>query len=105
MTEVSGEACRGRGPAHRYKRADEGPLVLSHRFVGDARSTWRRQIADFSDEFTVVAWDVPSAGRSSDPPASFTLPDSTLVLEFPTAAELGKLRRQPFIGMPGCLAG
>jgi hypothetical protein len=59
----------------------------------------------FSDEFTVVAWDVPSAGRSSDPPASFTLPDSTLVLEFPTAAGLGKLRRQPFIGMPGCLAG
>jgi pimeloyl-ACP methyl ester carboxylesterase len=28
-----------------------------------------------SDEFTVVAWDVPGAGRSSDPPDSFTLPD------------------------------
>jgi pimeloyl-ACP methyl ester carboxylesterase len=43
--------------------------------VGDARSTWRRQIDDLSDEFTVVAWDVPGAGRSSDPPDSFTLPD------------------------------
>lgn len=59
-----------------YERAGEGPpLVLLQGFVGDARSTWRRQIDDFSDEFTVVAWDVPGAGGSSDPPDSFTLPD------------------------------
>ena len=59
-----------------YEQAGEGPpLILLQGFVGDARSTWRRQIDDFSDEFTVVAWDVPGAGRSSDPPESFTLPD------------------------------
>jgi pimeloyl-ACP methyl ester carboxylesterase len=59
-----------------YERADEGPpLVLLQGFVGNARSTWSRQIDDFSDEFTAVAWDVPGAGRSSDPPESFTLPD------------------------------
>ena len=59
-----------------YERAgEEPPLVLLQGFVGDARSTWRRQIDDFSDEFTVVAWDVPGAGGSSDPPDSFTLPD------------------------------
>ena len=44
-------------------------------FVGDGRSTWRRQLADLSDEFTVVAWDVPGSGRSDDPPASFRLPE------------------------------
>ena len=50
-------------------------FLLLQGFVGDARSTWRRQIDDLSDESTVVAWDVPGAGRSSDPPDSFTLQD------------------------------
>lgn len=59
-----------------YERAGAGPpLVLLHGFVGDARSTWGRQIDALSDEFTVVAWDGPGAGRSSDPPPSFGLPD------------------------------
>jgi pimeloyl-ACP methyl ester carboxylesterase len=39
--------------------------------VGDGPTTWRRQIEGLSDEFTVVAWDAPGAGRSSDPPESF----------------------------------
>jgi len=59
-----------------YERAGEGPpLLLLQGFVGDARSTWHRQIDNLSDDFTVVAWDVPGAGRSSDPPESFRLPD------------------------------
>ena len=59
-----------------YERAGEGPpLLLLQGFVGDARSTWGRQIDDFSDDFTVVAWDVPGAGRSSDPPESVRLPE------------------------------
>ena len=33
------------------------------------------QIDGLSDEFTVVAWDAPGCGRSSDPPESFRLPD------------------------------
>jgi pimeloyl-ACP methyl ester carboxylesterase len=46
-----------------------------HGFAGDGGSTWQRQIDDLSDEFTVVAWDGPGAGRSADPPASFRIPD------------------------------
>jgi pimeloyl-ACP methyl ester carboxylesterase len=59
-----------------YRRAGEGPpLLLLHGYVGDGRGTWRRQIDELSDEFTVVAWDAPGAGRSSDPPDSFRLSD------------------------------
>ncbi len=36
---------------------------------------WRPQLAALADEFTVVAWDEPGAGRSSDVPADFGLPD------------------------------
>ena len=59
-----------------YERAGEGPpLLLLHGFVGDARSTWQHQIDALSGEFTVVAWDAPGAGGSSDPPESFRMPD------------------------------
>jgi pimeloyl-ACP methyl ester carboxylesterase len=57
-----------------YERAGSGPpLVLLHGFVGDGPSTWSEQLADLSDEFTVVAWDGPGAGRSSDPPGNFRI--------------------------------
>ncbi|GAA4287073.1 alpha/beta hydrolase [Georgenia daeguensis] len=60
------------GLAIAYERVGEGPpLVLLHGFVGDARSTWRRQLEALADEFTVVAWDAPGAGRSDDPPEGF----------------------------------
>lgn len=74
-----------------YERAGEGPpLLLLQGFVGDARSTWRRQIDDLSDDFTVVAWDVPGAGRSSDPPESFRLPDyADCLAGFVDALDLG----------------
>ena len=42
--------------------------------VTDSRE-WRRQLDELSDEFTVVAWDAPGCGRSSDPPETFSLPD------------------------------
>lgn len=55
-----------------YERAGDGPpLVLLHGYVGDGPATWRRQVDALSDEFTVVVWDAPGAGRSSDPPESF----------------------------------
>lgn len=55
-----------------YERAGDGPpLVLLHGYVGDGPTTWRRQIEGLSDEFTVVAWDAPGAGRSADPPETF----------------------------------
>ncbi len=55
-----------------YVRSGAGvPLVLLHGYVGDAATTWQRQIAEFDNEFDVVAWDAPGAGRSSDPPEAF----------------------------------
>ena len=57
-----------------YDRRGQGPAVLLlHGYVGDRR-TWRRQLEGLSDEFTVVAWDAPGYGGSSDPPAAFGLP-------------------------------
>ncbi len=58
-----------------YERAGDGPpLVLVHGAAVDSRM-WRPQLESLADEFTVVAWDEPGAGRSSDVPADFTLPD------------------------------
>jgi pimeloyl-ACP methyl ester carboxylesterase len=73
-----------------FERAGSGPpVVLLQGFVGDALSTWSHQIDDLSDEFTVVAWDAPGAGRSSDPPDSFRLPDyADCVASFCRALEL-----------------
>jgi pimeloyl-ACP methyl ester carboxylesterase len=57
-----------------YERAGSGPaLVLLHGFVGDGPTIWRRQLDGLSGEFTVVAWDAPGAGRSTDPPERFGL--------------------------------
>jgi pimeloyl-ACP methyl ester carboxylesterase len=59
-----------------YERAGSGPPVaLAHGFVGDGRSTWGSQIDALADEFTVIAWDAPGAGGSSDPPEGFAMDD------------------------------
>lgn len=59
-----------------YELAGSGPVVaLAHGFVGDGISTWGSQIESMSDEFTVVAWDAPGAGRSDDPPEGFGMDD------------------------------
>lgn len=42
--------------------------------MSDSRE-WRRQLDDLSDAFTVVAWDGPGCGRSSDPPDHFLMTD------------------------------
>ncbi|OHB82245.1 MAG: hydrolase [Planctomycetes bacterium RBG_16_64_12] len=58
-----------------YRHAGKGPaLVLLHGFLCDSR-VWERQLRDLSDQFTVVAWDAPGAGSSSDPPDPFTMTD------------------------------
>jgi pimeloyl-ACP methyl ester carboxylesterase len=55
-----------------YERAGTGPpLILLHGYVGDGPTLWRRQLEEFCDEFTMVAWDAPGAGGSADPPESF----------------------------------
>ena len=60
-----------------YRQSGTGPaLVALHGFLCDSRC-WRRQLADLSDEITVIAWDAPGAGSSSDPPEPFALSDWT----------------------------
>jgi pimeloyl-ACP methyl ester carboxylesterase len=57
------------------ERVGEGPpLVLVHGAPADGR-LWQPQLAVLADEFTVVAWDEPGAGRSSDLPVGFGLAD------------------------------
>jgi pimeloyl-ACP methyl ester carboxylesterase len=49
-------------------------LVLLHGFLFDSRA-WRPQLDSLSNDFTVIAWDAPGAGRSSDPSETFGLGD------------------------------
>lgn len=69
------EFVRANGLEIAYERAGEGPpLVFVHGAAEDGR-VWRPQLAGLADEFTVVAWDEPGAGHSSDVPAGFGLTD------------------------------
>ena len=68
-------AVRTHGLEIAYERAGDGPpLVLLHGAASNAR-LWEPQLEGLADEFTVVAWDEPGAGRSSDLPAEFGLRD------------------------------
>ena len=52
-----------------YKRVGQGPpVVLLHGYVGDGPAAWQPQLDALADELTLVAWDAPGAGGSSDPP-------------------------------------
>ncbi|HUS60899.1 MAG TPA: alpha/beta hydrolase, partial [Acidimicrobiales bacterium] len=63
-----------------------------HGFVGDGRSTWQHQLDGLCDEFTVVAWDGPGAGGSSDPPVSFRMSDyADCLAGFISALGLGRV--------------
>jgi pimeloyl-ACP methyl ester carboxylesterase len=74
------EVIRASGLEIAYDRVGSGPpLIFAHGAAADARM-WEPQLADLSDEFTVIAWDEPGAGRSSDLPAVFTLADYALCL-------------------------
>jgi pimeloyl-ACP methyl ester carboxylesterase len=69
------EVVRARGLEVAYRRVGQGPpLVLAHGALEDSR-VWQRQLAALADEFTVVAWDEPGAGCSSDMPVDFDLGD------------------------------
>lgn len=80
-----------------YRRAGDGPvLVFLHGGLSDSRE-WRKQLESLSDEFSVVAWDAPGCGGSSDPPEEFRLPDYADVLASFLAA-LG-LERPNLVGL------
>jgi pimeloyl-ACP methyl ester carboxylesterase len=67
------EAVLANGLKIAYERVGDGPpLVFVHGAAEDGR-VWQRQLVALADEFTVVAWDEPGAGRSSDLPADFDL--------------------------------
>ena len=69
------EVVRANGIQIAYERVGDGPaLVLVHGAGVDGRM-WQPQISALADEFTVVAWDEPGAGRSDDLPADFGLAD------------------------------
>jgi pimeloyl-ACP methyl ester carboxylesterase len=69
------EVVRANGLRIAYERVGEGPpLVFVHGVAEDSR-VWQPQLAALADEFTVVAWDEPGTGRSSDVPADYGLPD------------------------------
>ncbi len=69
------EIVRANGLEIAYERIGEGPsIVFAHGAAADGRM-WQPQLAALADEFTVVAWDEPGAGRSSDAPTDFGLAD------------------------------
>jgi len=69
------DVVRARGLEIAYERVGVGPpLVFVHGAAADGRM-WRPQLAALAGDFTVVAWDQPGAGRSSDLPAEFGLAD------------------------------
>jgi pimeloyl-ACP methyl ester carboxylesterase len=69
------EVVQANGLEIAYQRLGNGPpLVFVHGAAEDSR-IWRPQLDALADEFTVVAWDEPGAGRSSDVPAGFGIAD------------------------------
>jgi pimeloyl-ACP methyl ester carboxylesterase len=58
-----------------YRRVGQGPsLVLLHGALSDSRD-WRPQLGELADQFTLIAWDAPGSGQSSDPPETFGMDD------------------------------
>ena len=69
------ELVRANGLEIACERVGSGPpLVLVHG-AGDDSRVWQPQLAALADEFTVLAWDEPGAGSSSDLPVDFGLAD------------------------------
>ena len=53
-----------------YEIAGTGPPIVLLHGIGSNSKSWRRQLAAFSKHFTVVAWDAPGFGKSSEPTAA-----------------------------------
>lgn len=72
--------------------------MFVHGAAEDGR-VWQPQLAGLADEFTVVAWDEPGAGRSSDVPPDFGLADYANCLA--TLIEALALGPTHLAGLPG----
>jgi pimeloyl-ACP methyl ester carboxylesterase len=74
-----------------YERVGEGPPLVFVHGAGEDGRVWQPQLAALADEFTVVAWDEPGAGRSSDVPADFGLTEyANCLAALIEAVELGR---------------
>jgi pimeloyl-ACP methyl ester carboxylesterase len=69
------EVVRVNGVEITYERVGRGPPLVFVHGAGEDSRVWRPQLVKLADEFTIVAWDEPGAGRSSDVPADFGLAD------------------------------
>ena len=69
------QTVRAHGLDIAYRRVGAGPLLLFVHGAADDGRAWQPQLAALADEFTVVAWDEPGAGHSSDLPPGFALAD------------------------------
>ncbi|MGZ8577472.1 MAG: alpha/beta fold hydrolase [Actinomycetota bacterium] len=61
------------------RRGAGAALVLLHGGLSDHRE-WRPQLDGLADAFTVIAWDAPGCGGSTDPPGAFRMPQYADVL-------------------------
>jgi pimeloyl-ACP methyl ester carboxylesterase len=58
-----------------YERAGNGPPLLLLHGIGSNSRSFRHQLTGLSDGCTVIAWDAPGYGKSSDPRAPFSMAD------------------------------
>ena len=56
------------------QHGDGPPLVLLHGFSHDAR-VWKPQMEGLHEYCSIIAWDAPGAGLSSDPAEPFSISD------------------------------
>ena len=55
------------------------PIILLHGILSDGR-VWADTAARLADTYTVIAWDAPGCGDSSDHPPGFRMADHAAVL-------------------------
>jgi 3-oxoadipate enol-lactonase len=68
-------ALLGGGQRLHYVLQGQGPPVLLLHGIGSNSRSFRSQLADLSDAWTTIAWDMPGYGGSDDPAEPFTLED------------------------------
>ena len=72
-----------------YQRAGSGPvLVMLHGAPTDSR-TWRWMLPDLASDHTVIAWDAPGFGESSDIDDGWRAPQFADALASPARPGIG----------------
>jgi pimeloyl-ACP methyl ester carboxylesterase len=57
------------------ERRGSGPALLLLHGIGSNSRSFRHQLSELSDVYTVIAWDAPGYGRSADPAEPFSMED------------------------------